>query len=276
MIVVSFCDGKAVGLQALKDLGIKVEKYYAFEINKNAIKIAKKNHPEIIHLGCMRSWHKHLSLFQGADLMLAGVECKNWSIAGKQKGVIEGTSGDLIVYAVEALLAIKPKNYMFEMTPMKDFNERVFNLLMRSEPYKFDSAWLSMQSRKRNYYTDIYVDCCVPSGDAPSIQRLAKEGEVVMNRSSSGRGIKGVESRETVAKKAYTLTAGGYGTRSRTYIKTKDGERDFNINEIEEIQTLPENYTEAEGVSEPQRRKCIGNGWNLATIIFILKGLKNE
>ena len=35
----------------LKNLGIKVDKYYASEIDKYAIKIAKKNFPNTIHLG---------------------------------------------------------------------------------------------------------------------------------------------------------------------------------------------------------------------------------
>jgi site-specific DNA-cytosine methylase len=38
------------GLQALKEAGIPVEVYYASEIDKYAIQIAKKNHPEIIEL----------------------------------------------------------------------------------------------------------------------------------------------------------------------------------------------------------------------------------
>jgi site-specific DNA-cytosine methylase len=49
LTVVSLFDGMSCGFQVLKNLGIKVDKYYAFEIDKYAIQIPKKNHPEIIH-----------------------------------------------------------------------------------------------------------------------------------------------------------------------------------------------------------------------------------
>ena len=47
MRVLSLFDGIACWLVALKRLGINVEKYYASEIDRYAIQIAKKNHPEI-------------------------------------------------------------------------------------------------------------------------------------------------------------------------------------------------------------------------------------
>ena len=47
MRVLSLFDGIACGLEALKRCWIKVDKYYASEIDQYAIQIAKKNHPEI-------------------------------------------------------------------------------------------------------------------------------------------------------------------------------------------------------------------------------------
>ena len=45
--------------------------------------------------------------------------------------------------------------------------------------------------------------------------------------------------------------------------------------ECERLQTLPDNYTEAPGVTEAQRYKCLGNGWTVDVIAHILKYLKN-
>jgi site-specific DNA-cytosine methylase len=39
--------------------------------------------------------------------------------------------------------------------------------------------------------------------------------------------------------------------------------------ECERLQTLPDNYTE--GISDTQRYRCVGNGWNIDTIVHLLK-----
>ena len=51
MNVLSLFDGMSCGQIALKNLGVKVDNYYASEIDKYAIKIAKKNFPDMIHVG---------------------------------------------------------------------------------------------------------------------------------------------------------------------------------------------------------------------------------
>ena len=51
MNVLSLFDGMSCGQIALNQLGIKVDKYYASEIDKYAITITKKNFPNTIHLG---------------------------------------------------------------------------------------------------------------------------------------------------------------------------------------------------------------------------------
>ena len=48
--VLSLFDGISCGRQALKELGVKVDKYYASEIDWYAIDIAMKNHSDIIQL----------------------------------------------------------------------------------------------------------------------------------------------------------------------------------------------------------------------------------
>ena len=51
MNVLSLFDGMSCGQIALNKLGFKINNYYASEIDENAMKIAKKNFPNIIHLG---------------------------------------------------------------------------------------------------------------------------------------------------------------------------------------------------------------------------------
>lgn len=49
MKVLSLFDGISCGRVALERAGIPVEKYIAYEIAENSIKISKKNYPDIIH-----------------------------------------------------------------------------------------------------------------------------------------------------------------------------------------------------------------------------------
>ena len=51
MNVLSLFDGMSCTQIALKNLGIKVDRYYASEIDKYAIKVTGKNFPKTIHLG---------------------------------------------------------------------------------------------------------------------------------------------------------------------------------------------------------------------------------
>ena len=54
--VLSLFDGISAGMLALERAGIKVDNYYASEIDKYAIQISKKNYPNIIQLGDINNW----------------------------------------------------------------------------------------------------------------------------------------------------------------------------------------------------------------------------
>ena len=49
--VLSLFDGMSCGQIALDQLGIKVDKYYASEIDKYAIQVTQKNYPNTIQVG---------------------------------------------------------------------------------------------------------------------------------------------------------------------------------------------------------------------------------
>ena len=49
MNVLSLFDGMSCGQIALQKAGIKVDQYFASEIDKYAIKVAKANYPDMIH-----------------------------------------------------------------------------------------------------------------------------------------------------------------------------------------------------------------------------------
>ncbi len=69
IIALSLFDGMACGYQALKRAGVPVREYHAFENDKHAIAVAKKNHPDIIHHGEI-NFMTNFRQFEGADLKL--------------------------------------------------------------------------------------------------------------------------------------------------------------------------------------------------------------
>lgn len=51
MNVLSLFDGMSCGRIALERCGFRIDNYFAAEIDKYAIKVAKANYPDTIHLG---------------------------------------------------------------------------------------------------------------------------------------------------------------------------------------------------------------------------------
>ena len=86
MKVLSLFDGIGTGRLSLERAGINVDKYYASEIDKNAITIAKTNYSDIIELGSVLNWRNWDIEWNTIDLLIGGSPCTSFSSAGKQQG----------------------------------------------------------------------------------------------------------------------------------------------------------------------------------------------
>ena len=78
MEIVSMFDGISCGRAALERAGIPVERYVAFEIEETAIKVAKKNYPQIEHCGDVTV--ADFTQYRGFDLLIGGSPCQSLSI----------------------------------------------------------------------------------------------------------------------------------------------------------------------------------------------------
>ena len=78
----SVFDGMSCGLIALKELGIKLKKYYASEIDKFAIEQTKVNFPEVVQIGAVEN--VTAASLPKIDLFIGGSPCQGFSFAGKQ------------------------------------------------------------------------------------------------------------------------------------------------------------------------------------------------
>jgi DNA (cytosine-5)-methyltransferase 3A len=172
MKVLSLFDGMSCGQIALDQLGIPVEKYYASEIDKYAIKVTQANYPNTVQVGDICDLDA--KDYKDVDLIQAGSPCQGFSFAGKQLAFDDPRSA-LFFEFIRLLKAIKPKYFLLENVRMKkefleiiteqvsqcyapeDVDNQFLNVLgeVRFEPIFINSSLVSAQSRQRYYWTNI-------------------------------------------------------------------------------------------------------------------------
>ena len=179
MKVLSLFDGLSCGQIALKELGIKVDKYYASEIDKHAIKQTMLNFPDTIQLGSVTD--VDVSKLDKIDFLIGGSPCTNFSFAGKRNGMSTTTNEE--IYTLDRYLELKADGFQFEgesflfweymriLNDIRKYNPDVKFMLENVEMGKkwertlseaiglfgvhINSALVSAQNRKRIYWTNI-------------------------------------------------------------------------------------------------------------------------
>lgn len=153
MNVLSLFDGISCGRLALERAGIKVDNYYASEIDKHAIKVTQHNYPDTIQLGDVTKID--FNQFKGKiDLLIGGSPCTQLSVAGNGQG-LEGKESKLFYNYLDALKKIQPKYFLLENVKMKKVWEDIITDFMGVEPLKINSSLVSAQNRQRLYWTNI-------------------------------------------------------------------------------------------------------------------------
>jgi DNA-cytosine methyltransferase len=152
MNILSLFDGMSCGRLALDRLGIKVDKYYASEIDKYAIQVSSANYPDIIQIGDVCD-------VKGEDypdigLVMAGSPCQGFSFAGNQLAFDDPRSA-LFFEFVRILKEVKPKYFLLENVKMKKEFLDVISEQVGVEPILINSALVSAQNRLRYYWTNI-------------------------------------------------------------------------------------------------------------------------
>ena len=203
MNVLSLFDGMSCGQIALNNLGVKVDNYFASEIDKYAIKIAKKNFPDMIHVGDVTQVKsKHFGALKDIDakidLIMGGSPCQGFSRAGKNLNFDDPRS-KLFFEFVRLVKEVKPKYFLLENVKMTKEHRDTISDVLGVEAIYIDSALVSAQTRKRYYWTNIpYVFDPVNMGIKLS-DIIQTEGEL--------EGSEVDERMVTNKGKAYCLTA---------------------------------------------------------------------
>lgn len=285
MKVLSLFDGISCGMVALERAGIPVERYVAYEIEPNAIKISQKNYPQIEHRGDVTT--EDFTRYSDFDLLIGGSPCQSLSIVqSKTRQHLDGKS-KLFFEFVRALEQVKPRYFLFEnVASMNEESKGVISELLGCEPVFIDSKLFSAQQRPRYYWTNIPFESVLP----PEIPLVLKDimepnveekyfynhplADVDMKKQVCATMVyKNHEIHKRIfnpAFKCHTLTTCGGGNTQK---KVMDHGRARKLTplEYERLQTLPDNYTT--GVSDGARYTAIGNGWTVDVIAYILRGM---
>ena len=332
--VLSLFDGLSGGQIALDKLGIKVDNYFASEVDKYAIQVAKCNYPNTIHLGDVRDIKaddvdNHVYTFLGhkIDLLIGGSPCQDLSFAGRGKG-LDGERSGLFFEYVRLLNELKPKYFLLENVKMKKENMDIITKFLGVEPVAINSALFSAQNRQRLYWTNIPIDTniedrgivlkdiiedsfmtdrekahCIDAnywkgGNLKSyftkhrrqlvFNKCIQVGEADVNGHDILKRVYSTEG------KAPTLNTMGGGNREPKIV-TDEGLkwRKLTCLECERLQTVPDMYTQfgidvdskdydntlhnhlqRKKISNTQRYKMLGNGFNVDTVAHILKNME--
>lgn len=345
MNILSLFDGISCGQIALNKNGIKIDNYYASEIEPSAIKITQKNYPNTIQIGDITkiSYKKGILYTENGnfkvgtiDMLLGGSPCSNFSSIGYANGMSAGSIEILTLNQyielknkntkfdgqsylfweyVRLLKEIKPKYFLLENVVMAKKWENIITKNIGVSPIKINSSLLSAQNRPRLYWTNI-ENVTLPIDKKIKIEKIldknANKKDVTYTKTVKKSLPKLIDKYgyipskfnaynvAEIKDKACALSRGSMITSSCAtllFVKDENGIhtikdglmneeykvnlkngkyniRKLNLLEMERLQTLPDNYTKVEGVSDQKRSQAIGNGWTVNVISHILSFIK--
>ena len=146
MKILSLFDGISCGRLALERTGIPVERYVAYEIDENAIKISKANWNDIEHCGDVTK--ADFAQYKDFDLLIGGSPCQDLCSMGSREG-LAGEKSKLFFEFVRALKEVRPRYFLLENNAsMSKENRDIISSYMGCEPVLINSADFSAQIRK--------------------------------------------------------------------------------------------------------------------------------
>lgn len=276
MRVLSLFDGISCGQIALERAGIKVDSYFASEIDKHAVQVTKHNYPNTKHIG-------DVTEVKGADLpkidlLIGGSPCQGFSFAGKQLNFDDPRS-KLFFEFVRLSEETKPKYFLLENVNMKKEYQDIISKYVGIKPIKINSNLLSKQNRCRLYWTNIGVSPITPinlnfNGYLYRLGHGYIKDEIKFFNKYPALAAQSPATKYRIVNDLESCRA---ALNTGNLLRIRRGQeltRSASPEECEEFQTLPIGYTKC--LSKGERFKCIGNGWTVDVIAHIFKGLLNE
>jgi DNA (cytosine-5)-methyltransferase 1 len=195
MNVLSLFDGMSCGQQALERVGIKVDNYFASEIDKYAITVTMANYPNTKQLGSVTQVDGYS--LPKIDLLIGGSPCQSFSFAGKRKGMSTKDEQEILTLDhylelksqeyefdgqsylfweyMRLLNEVKPKYFLLENVMMGEKWEKILSKAIGVNPIMINSSLVSAQNRQRLYWTNIGMKPSGLFGDLESTIKQPKD-----------------------------------------------------------------------------------------------------
>lgn len=282
--VISIFDGGSMGQQALSQIGFPLGEYYASEIDADAIKVAQDNFPNTTQVGdvCQLSYSDGVlsnteEEYNIGDVYLlqGGSPCQTVSLANRGGSSIKSGKSSLFYEYVRILNEVKPKFFLFENVCMSKENADEITKCLGVEPILIDSSLVSIQNRKRLYWTNI------PNVTQPNDEDILLKDVFCEDYDDSlvlrGRGLNKLDrprnrARSILSRKCGTIMKSQEKKPTDALVFEQDGIHRYPTRrECELMQTLPIGYTKA--LSYRSATGVIGNGWTVSVIAHIYKNL---
>jgi DNA (cytosine-5)-methyltransferase 1 len=200
MNVLSLFDGMSCGQQALERNGIKVDNYFASEIDNYAIKVTMANYPNTKQLGSVVGVDGYS--LPNIDLLIGGSPCQSFSFAGRRKGMSTKDEQEIITLDhylelknegfefegqsylfweyMRLLNEVKPKYFILENVEMGEHWEKVLSKAIGVHGIHINSSLVSAQNRKRIYWTNIGLEPMGLFGFPESIIEQPKDKGIIL------------------------------------------------------------------------------------------------
>lgn len=288
MKVLSLFDGISCGRIALERANIEIERYYASEIDNDAIKVAQYNYTDTIQLGDINNYMNWQ--LDNIDLVIGGSPCQDFSTLNRERNGLNGNKSSLFFRFVDCLERFKPKYFLLENnSSMPKSAKEYISKVLGVEPIEINSSLVSGQFRKRLYWTNI-PNVVLPVDKNIKLQDLLKKYPYINEIQLvdwTKRKLEKIKEKfgkipevfcpyvcTEITNKHYCLTAQGNSqTKSSSNIIFKDNKFYMpNADFWEILQTLPNGYTKVLE-KENKRKTVIGNGWTVDVISHIFSFL---
>ncbi|XP_030623652.1 uncharacterized protein LOC115806935 [Chanos chanos] len=272
--VLSLFDGISTGYLVLRDLGFKVEKYVASEIDEDSITVSMVNHyGKILHVDDVRFITKeHIDKWGPFDLLIGGSPCNDLSIVNPaRKGLFEGT-GRLFFEFYRLLNVMKPKDgdphpffWLFEnVVFMASRDKADICRFLECNPVLIDAVKVSPAHRARYFWGNL------PGMNRPIIasqnDKLTLQDCLEVGRMAKFNKVRTITTRTNSLKQ---------GTTEVFPVTMNKKDDNIWVTELEKIFGFPKHYTDVRNMGRIQRQKVLGKSWSVPVIRHLFAPLKD-